>query len=53
LIEDTVDDMLMIEAPVPRSTILGRNARIVRYIERTLRTKDASHSTGAASRIVP
>jgi len=53
LIEEPVDDMLMIEAPVPYSTILGRNARIVRYIERTLRAKDASQSTGVASRIVP
>jgi len=52
LIEEPVDDMLMIEAPVPYSTILGRNARIVRYIERTL-ANDASHSTGVTSRIVP
>jgi len=53
LTEETVEAMLMIEAPVPRSSILGRKARIITNIERTLSAKDASHSIGSASRIVP
>jgi hypothetical protein len=53
LTEDTVEAMLTIEAPAPRSSILGKKARIVMNIERTLSANDASHSIGSASRIVP
>src|SRR3954469_11524833 len=35
-LKPAIDEMLMIEAP-PASSIFGRNARIVRYIDVTLR----------------
>src|SRR4051794_32153917 len=55
--EEAVDAMLTIEAPPPPcaacSSIFGRNARIIRYIERTLRAKEKSQSSGNTSSTVP
>src|SRR5437016_11993372 len=49
LTEEAVEAMLMMDTLRPVafacSSIFGRNARIVRYIERTLRTKEKSQSS--------
>jgi len=44
--------MLMM-LPLRRLIMAGRNARISRYIERTLRSKLFSHAASSQSRIVP
>jgi hypothetical protein len=52
LIELATDDMLTI-APPPRSIIAGSTARMVRIIERTLRSTAKSKSASGISRIEP
>ena len=42
----------MIEPP-PASSIAGRKARIIRYIERTLRSNEKSNAISSHSRMVP
>src|SRR5882672_7954317 len=52
VIELATDDMLMIE-PARAARIAGRNARIMWYIEVTLRVKAASQCAGSMSSTVP
>ena len=52
VIEEATEAMLMIE-PAPRSIIPGRNARIMRYIARTLISIEKANLSSSVSRMVP
>ena len=52
MIDEAAEAMLMIE-PVPRSSIPGIAACIVRNIEAQFRSKAKAHSSSLASRIAP
>src|SRR5271156_485027 len=49
---DAIEDMLTM-LPRPARSMPGRKARQVRYIDRTLRSKENSQSSSLQSRIVP
>ena len=51
--EDAAEDMLMMEPPRPADSMAGNNALVMRYIERTFRSKEKSQSFSSVSRIVP
>ena len=48
MIEEATEDMLMIDPP-PASSMAGRKARIVRYIDLTLRSNETSQSASSQS----
>ena len=50
--EDATEDTFMME-PRPASSIAGRNARMVKYMLLTLRSKEKSQSDSSHSRMLP
>ncbi len=51
--DEATEAMLTIEPPLPRSSMAGRKARIVRYMLRRLTFIENAQSSSLQSRMVP